>query len=56
MLSSAFASYSDVFKALQYKHLSKSVGDDVIPGFAIRNCSDISVPVPKHNSDLSLPQ
>jgi hypothetical protein len=47
---------SDIFKALKRLKPSKSVGLDNIPGFIIKGCSAILVPVLKHIFNLSLSQ
>jgi hypothetical protein len=44
----ASASDSDVYKAIKRLRPSKSVGVDDIPGFIIKGCTDIFVPILKH--------
>jgi hypothetical protein len=47
---------SDIFKSIARLKPSKSVGLDNIPGFVIKGCSDILVPVLKHIFNLSVSQ
>jgi hypothetical protein len=47
---------SDIFKALKRLKPSKSVGLDNIPGFIIKGCAPIFVPIFKHIFNLSLSQ
>jgi hypothetical protein len=46
----------DVTKAIKRLTPSKSVGVDDIPGFVIKDCTDIIVPILKHIFNLSLSQ
>jgi hypothetical protein len=46
----------DVSKAIKHLRPSKSVGADDIPGFIIKGCTDIFVPVLKHIFNLSIYQ
>jgi hypothetical protein len=52
----ASVSDSDVKNAIKRLRPSKSVGIDDIPGFIIKGCTDIFVPVLKHIFNLSLSQ
>jgi hypothetical protein len=52
----ASVSDSDVYKAIKRLRPSKSVGVDDIPGFIIKGCTDIFVPILKHIFNLSLSQ
>ncbi|PNF20040.1 hypothetical protein B7P43_G05817 [Cryptotermes secundus] len=52
----ASVSDSDVIKAIKRLRPSKSVGVDDIPGFIIKGCTDIFVPILKHIFNLSLSQ
>ncbi|PNF33582.1 hypothetical protein B7P43_G14684 [Cryptotermes secundus] len=52
----ASLSESDVMKAIKRLRPSKSVGVDDIPGFIIKGCTDIFVPILKHIFNLSLSQ
>jgi hypothetical protein len=45
---------SDVCKSIKRLTLSKSVGLDDIPGFVIKGCSDIFIPILRHIFNLSL--
>jgi hypothetical protein len=45
---------SDVIKAIKRLRASKSVGVDDVPGFIIKGCTDIFVPILKHIFNLSL--
>jgi hypothetical protein len=47
---------SDITKAIKRLRPSKSVGVDDIPGFIFKGCTDICVPILKHNFNLSLSQ
>jgi hypothetical protein len=53
-LTLASVSDSDVIKAIKRLRPSKSVGLDDIPGFIIKDCTDIFVPILKHIFILSL--
>jgi hypothetical protein len=55
-LTSASVSDSDVIKAIKRLRPSKSAGLDDIPGFIIKGCTDIFVPILKHIFNLSLSQ
>jgi hypothetical protein len=48
LLTLAPVSHSDISKAINRLKPSKSVGLDGIPGFVIKGCSDVFVPVLKH--------
>jgi Notch-like protein len=56
LLSLATISELDICKALRRLRQCKSVGLDDIPGFVIKGCSEIFVPVLKHIFNLSLTQ
>jgi hypothetical protein len=56
LLTLAPVSDSGVFKALKRLRPSKSTGVDDIPGFIIKGCTDIFVPLLKHIFNLSLAQ
>jgi hypothetical protein len=47
---------SDIIKAIKRLKPSKSVRVDDIPGFIIKGCTDIFVPVLKHIFNLNLSQ
>jgi hypothetical protein len=53
-LTLAPVSDSDVIKTIKRLRPSKSVGLDDIPGFIIKGCTDILVPILKHIFNLSL--
>jgi hypothetical protein len=55
-LSLAPISDADVCKAIKRLKSSKSVGLDDIPGFIIKGCSDIFIPILRHIFNLSLTQ
>jgi hypothetical protein len=56
LLTLAPVSYSDIIKAINRLKPSKYVGLDYIPGFVIKGCSDVFVPVLKHIFNLNLSQ
>jgi hypothetical protein len=56
LLTLAPVSHSDIIKAINRLKPSKAVGLDDIPRFVIKGCSDVFVPVLKHNFNLSLSQ
>jgi hypothetical protein len=56
LLSVASVLDSCSIKAIKRLTASKFVGVDDIPGFMIKGCTDIFVPVLKHIFDLSLSQ
>jgi hypothetical protein len=56
LLTLAPVSDSDIIKAINRLKPSKSVGLDGIPGFIIRGCTDVFIPVLKHIFNLSLSQ
>jgi hypothetical protein len=53
-LTLAPVSDSDVIKAIMRLRPSKSVGLDDIPGFIIKGCTDIVVPILKHTSRFNI--
>jgi hypothetical protein len=55
-LSLAPISDLDVCKAVKRPKSSKSVGLDDIPGFVIKGCSGIFIPILRHTFNLSLPR
>jgi hypothetical protein len=55
-LSLAPISDADVYKAIKKLKPSKSVGLDDVPGFIIKGCADIFVPILRHIFNLSLTQ
>jgi hypothetical protein len=56
LLSLASISDLDVCKAIKRLEPSKSVGLDDIPGFVIKGCSAIFIPILRHIFNLSLTQ
>jgi hypothetical protein len=55
LLSLSHSYDSDYFKALMLLRPSKSTGVDDIPGFVIKDCSVIFVPVHKHICNSGYP-
>jgi hypothetical protein len=55
-VSLAPISDADVCKAIRRLKPSKSVGLDDIPGFIIKGCSSIFIPILRHIFNLSLTQ